>query len=257
METNLNCDLGETSIQHSAENDPELMKLINTANIACGFHAGDEETMKKTVDLAIKHNVSIGAHPGFADKVNFGRKRVNLTKDEIKKLILDQIQILSEISESRGSPLTHVKPHGALNNMACENYELSFTIGQTIKEWNKDLIFMVLPETEMEKAGKDLNLKVACEIFADRNYEDNGRLVSRDKSHALKSDVIEATQNIINMLNDKVILCYSGKRIPCQIDTICVHGDGKNAVEIVRNIKTSLEKSGLILRPLDKLEKFN
>ncbi len=257
METNLNCDLGETSIQHSAENDSELMKLINTANIACGFHAGDELTMKKTVDLAIKHNVSIGAHPGFADKENFGRKRVNLTKNEIKKLILDQMQILSEISESRGLSLTHVKPHGALNNMACENYELSFTIGQTIKELNRDLIFMVLPETEMEKAGKDLNLKVACEIFADRNYEDNGRLVSRDQSYALKSDVVEATQNIVNMLNDKSILCYSGKRIPCQIDSICVHGDGKNAVEIVRNIKTSLEKSGLILRPLDKLEKFN
>ena len=257
METNLNCDLGETSIHHSAENDPELMKLINTANIACGFHAGDEETMRKTVDLAIKHNVSIGAHPGFADKENFGRKRVNLAKDEIKKLILDQIQILSEISESRGLSLTHVKPHGALNNMACENYELSFTIGQTIKELNRDLIFMVLPETEMEKAGKDLDLKVACEIFADRNYEDSGRLVSRDQSHALKSDVVEATQNIVNMLNDKSILCYSGKRIPCQIDSICVHGDGKNAVEIVRNIKTSLEKSGLILRPLDKLEKFN
>ncbi len=257
METNLNCDLGETSIHHSAENDPELMKLINTANIACGFHAGDEETMKKTVDLAIKHNVSIGAHPSFADKENFGRKRVNLTKDEIKKLILDQIQILSEISESRGLSLTHVKPHGALNNIACENYELSFTIGQTIKELNRDLIFMVLPETEMEKAGKDLNLKVACEIFADRNYEDNGRLVSRDQDHALKTDAVEATQNILNMLNDKAILCYSGKRIPCQIDSICVHGDGKNAVEIVRNIKNNLEKAGLILRPLNKLEKFN
>jgi len=257
METNLNCDLGETSIKHSAENDPKLMKLINTANIACGFHAGDEETMRKTVDLAIKYNVSIGAHPGFSDKENFGRKRINLTKDEIKKLILDQIQILSEISESRGLSLTHVKPHGALNNMACENYELSFTIGQTIKELNRDLIFMVLPETEMEKAGKDLNLKVACEIFADRNYEDNGRLVSRDQSYALKSDVVEATQDIVNMLNDKSILCYSGKRIPCQIDSICVHGDGKNAVEIVRNIKNNLEKAGLILRPLNKLEKFN
>ena len=209
------------------------------------------------MDLAITHNVSIGAHPSFADKENFGRKRINLTKNEIKKLISDQIQILSEISEFKGLPLTHVKPHGALNNMACENYELSFTIGQTIKEFDKDLIFMVLPETEMEKAGRDLNLKVACEIFADRNYEDNGRLVSREQSHALKSDVIEATQNIISMLNDKAILCYSGKKIPCQIDTICVHGDGENAVEIVRNIKNNLEKAGLVLRPLNKLEKFN
>ena len=257
METNLNCDLGETSIHHSAENDPELMKLINTANIACGFHAGDEKTMRKTVDLAIKHNVSIGAHPGFADKENFGRNRINLSKNEVKKLIYDQITILSNISESKGIKLTHVKPHGALNNMACEDYELSFTIGQTIKEFNRELIFMVLPETEMEKAGKDLDLNVAYEIFADRNYEDNGRLVSRDQSHALKTDVVEATQDIINMLNDKAILCYSGKRIPCQIDSICVHGDGKNAVEIVRNIKNNLEKAGLILKPLNKLEQFN
>ena len=257
METNLNCDFGETSVHHSAENDCELMQLINTANIACGFHAGDEKTMKKTVDLAIKNHISIGAHPSFADKENFGRKRINLTKNEIKKLILDQIQILSEISESRGLSLTHVKPHGALNNMACENYELSFTIGQTIKEFDRNLIFMVLPETEMEKAGKDLDLKVACEIFADRNYEDNGRLVSRDQSHALKTDVFEATQNILDMLNDKAILCYSGKRIPCQIDTICVHGDGKNAVDIVRNVKNNLEEAGLVFKPLNKLKIFN
>ena len=233
------------------------MKIINTANIACGFHAGDKDTMHKSIELSKKYNISIGAHPGFADKNNFGRKRIYLTKKELKKLILDQILILSKIAEKKGMKLTHVKPHGALNNMACENYELSFTIGQTIKEFDKDLIFMVLPETEMEKAGRDLNLKVACEIFADRNYEDNGRLVSREQSHALKSDVIEATQNIISMLNDKAILCYSGKRIPCQIDTICVHGDGENAVEIVRNIKSNLEKAGLVLRPLNKLEKFN
>ena len=115
---------------------------------------------------------------------------------------------------------------------------------------------MGLPETEIEKAGKELDLKVACEIFADRNYEDNGRMVSRDQSHALKSDVVEATQNIITMLNDKAILCYSGKRIPCQIDTICVHGDGENAVEIVRNIKNNLEKESLIFKPLNKLKKF-
>ena len=164
---------------------------------------------------------------------------------------------LRKIADEENYPISHVKPHGALNNMACEDYELSFTIGQTIKEFDRELIFMVLPETEMEKAGKDLDLKVACEIFADRNYEDNGRLVSRDQTHALKSDVIEATQNIINMLNDKAILCYSGKRIPCQIDTICVHGDGENAVDIVRNIKNNLEKAGLIFKPLSKLNKFN
>ena len=257
MEININCDLGESSNLHSTESDPLLLKIVNSANIACGYHAGDRETMKKTIKISKENSVSIGAHPSFNDRKNFGRKRLNLPFSDIKKLIIDQIQILSEISESRGLSLTHVKPHGALNNMACEDYELSFTIGQTIKEFNRELIFMVLPETEMEKAGKDLDLKIACEIFADRNYEDNGRLVSRDQTHALKSDVIEATQNIIDMLNEKAILCYSGKRIPCQIDTICVHGDGENAVDIVRNIKNNLEKSGLIFKPLSKLNKFN
>ena len=256
METNLNCDLGETSIHHSAENDPELMKLINTANIACGFHAGDEETMKKTVDLAIKHNVSIGAHPGFADKENFGRNRIYLSKNEVKKLIYNQITILSKISESKNIKLTHVKPHGALNNMACEDYDLSITIGEAIKEYNQDLIYMVLPLTEMEKAGRKLNLKISCEIFADRNYDDRGFLISRDKSHALVTDTLIATTNVSKMLNDQSIYCYSGKRIPCNIDSICVHGDGEKAIDIVQDLKKNLSEEGFKFKPLNELKKF-
>ena len=256
METNLNCDLGEKSIHYSGANDGKLLKIINTASIACGFHAGDENTMHETIKLAKKFNVSIGAHPGFADKKNFGRKRIYLTKSELKKNIIDQILIISKIAEENGSKLTHVKPHGALNNMACEDYELSLTIGKTIKEFDNDLIYIVLPLTEMERAAKKINIKYACEIFADRNYDDCGLLISRSENNALVSDPIKAAKNVLRMLQDKSIYCYSGKRIPCEIDTICVHGDGLKSVEIVTQLKKDLENMGFKFKPLNLLNKF-
>jgi len=256
METNLNCDLGEKSILHSGENDEQLMKIINTANIACGFHAGDKDTMHKSIELSKKYSISIGAHPGFADKNNFGRKRIYLTKKELKKLILDQILILSKIAEKKGMKLTHVKPHGALNNMACEDYDLSLTIGETIKEFNIDLIYLVLPLTEMEHAANKINMKYACEIFADRNYEDNGLLVSRNKDNALVLDPLIASKNVLKMLQDKSIYCFSGKRIPCEIDSICVHGDSINALDTVTQLKKYLEHEGIIFKPLNLLNKF-
>ena len=166
MEININCDLGESSKLHSTENDPLLLEIVNSANIACGYHAGDKLTMKKTIEISAKNNVSIGAHPSFDDPENFGRKRLNLPSSEIKKLIIDQINILSDIANNKGIKVTHVKPHGALNNMACENYDLAKVISESIIEANKDLIFLVPTGSQMEKSGKKLNLKVAAEIFA-------------------------------------------------------------------------------------------
>ena len=170
MEININCDLGESSKLHSTENDPLLLEIVNSANIACGYHAGDTPTMEKTVKISKKNNVSIGAHPSFKDLENFGRKRINLPSNEIRKLIIDQINILSEIANNQGIKITHVKPHGALNNMACEDYNLAKVISNAIIDTNKDLIFLVPTGSQMEKAGKELNMKVAAEIFADRNY---------------------------------------------------------------------------------------
>ena len=181
MEININCDLGESSKLHSTENDPLLLEIVNSANIACGYHAGNKLTMEKTIEISKKNNVSIGAHPSFNDPENFGRKRIDLPKSEIKKLITDQVNILSTIAEEKKIKVTHVKPHGALNNMACENFDLAKTIAESILEVNKNLIFLVPTGSEMEKAGKKLNLKVAAEIFPDRNYEDDGNLVSRKK----------------------------------------------------------------------------
>ena len=256
MEININCDLGETSKFCSTENDPQLLSIVNSANVACGYHAGDEPTMKKTVEISIKNGVSIGAHPSFNDRENFGRKRLSLSPKEITSLIIDQINILAEIAEKNSMKVTHVKPHGALNNMACEDFELANTIAKSIIQTNKELIFLVPAGSEMEKAGKKLKMKVASEIFADRNYEDDGNLVSRSKSNALITDPEIAKKHVIKMVQNQSINCFSGKQIKCEIDSICVHGDGKSAVNTAKMIKRGLIESGVNLKPLDQLKRF-
>ena len=256
MEININCDLGETSKFCSTENDPLLLGIVNSANVACGYHAGDEPTMKKTVNISKKNGVSIGAHPSFKDPENFGRKRLNLPPQDITKLIIDQIDILAEIAEKDSMKVTHVKPHGALNNMACENFELANVIAKSIIKANKDLIFLVPTGSEMEKAGKILDMKVAAEIFADRNYEDDGNLVSRSKSNALITDPEIAKNHVIKMVKNQAINCFSGKQIPCEIDSICVHGDGKSAVSTAKKIKDGLLENGVNLKTLNQLKKF-
>jgi len=256
MEININCDLGESSKLHSTKNDPLLLKIVNSANIACGYHAGDRSTMEKTIEISKENNVSIGAHPSFNDPENFGRKRLNLPSSEITKLIIDQINILSDVANKTEMRVTHVKPHGALNNMACENYDLAKVISESIIQVNKELIFLVPTGSQMEKAGKKLGMKVAVEIFADRNYEDNGNLVSRSKDNAMIIDPEIAKKHVIKMVQNQAINCYSGKQIPCEIDAICIHGDGSSAVNTAKQIKEGLIKSGVTLNPLDKMKKF-
>ena len=256
MEININCDLGETSKFCSTENDPLLLGIVNSANVACGYHAGDEPTMKKTVEISKKNGVSIGAHPSFNDPENFGRRRLKLSPKEITKLIIDQINILSLIAKKNSMNVTHVKPHGALNNMACENFELANVIAKSILQVNKDLIFLVPTGSEMENAGKKLGMKIASEIFADRNYEDDGNLVSRSKNNALITDPETAKNHVIKMVKSQALNCYSGKQISCDIDSICVHGDGKTAVKTADEIRKGLIKSGVTLRPLDQMSKF-
>ena len=175
---------------------------------------------------------------------------------EIENLIIDQINILSEIAHEKKMEVTHVKPHGALNNMACEDYELAKIISESIIKVNKNLIFLVPTGSQMEKAGKKLNMKVAAEIFADRNYEDDGNLVSRSKKNAMITDPEVAKKHVIKMIESQSLNCYSGKQIPCKIESICVHGDGSRAVNISQEIKKGLIKSGVTLMPLDKMQKL-
>ena len=257
MEVNINSDLGESSKFHSTENDPALLKIVNSANIACGYHAGDEQTMEKTIRISKENGVSVGSHPSYLDRENFGRKRMNISPQEVTKLVIDQCEILSKVADKLKMKVTHVKPHGALSNMACENYELSFTIANAIKQFDPNIIFLAHAQTEMEKAGRDLKLKIACEVFADRNYEDNGYLVARSKSNAMILGREESAKHVLRMLENQALNCYSGKQIPCDIDSICVHGDEKTAVENARYLREVLIKNGFQLKSLDKLKKLN
>ena len=256
MEININCDLGEKSKLHSDHNDPELLSIVNSANIACGYHAGDEETMSKVIQISKKNNVSIGAHPSFKDIENFGRKRQNLNSSEIKKLIINQYEILQAVASKHNEKVTHIKPHGALNNMACEDMELSITIAKTIEEIDKNLIYLVPTGSKMETAGNKYNLNIACEIFADRNYEDDGNLVSRKKPHALITDPEQAKKHVLKMVQTQSLNCHSGKQIPCEIDSVCIHGDNLSSLETAKSIKKNLLDNGLTLKTLNKMKKF-
>ena len=256
MEININCDLGEKSKHHSNKYDPDLLEIVNSANVACGYHAGDKETMSQVVKISKKNGVSIGAHPSFNDPENFGRERMNLSSAEIKKLIIDQYEILQNIASNYGETVSHIKPHGALNNMACEDIDLATTLAKAIKEISKDLIYLVPTGSKMEEAAKKLDMKIACEIFADRNYEDDGNLVSRKKSHALITDPEEAKKHVLKMVKTQSLNCHSGKQIPCEIDSVCIHGDNLSSLATAKSIKKNLVVNGLELKTLNKMKKF-
>ena len=256
MEININCDLGEKSKLHNNENDPFLLGIVNSASVACGYHAGDEETMDQVVKISKENNVSIGAHPSFNDPENFGRKRMNLSSSEIRKLIIDQYEILQRIAFNHNENVTHIKPHGALNNMACEDLDLANTIAKTVHDIDKSMIYLVPTGSKMEIAAKKLNMRIACEIFADRNYEDDGNLVSRSKKNALITDPEIAKKHVLSMVKNQAINCLSGKQIPCEIDSVCIHGDNISSLETAKSIKFNLAQNGLVLKPLNKMEKF-
>ena len=256
MEININCDLGEKSKHHSNKYDPDLLEIVNSANVACGYHAGDEETMNQVIEISKKNGVSIGAHPSFNDPENFGRERMNLSSSEIKKLITDQYEILQKIALKYGENVSHIKPHGALNNMACEDIELATVLAKTIKDINKDLIYLVPTGSKMQEAAKKLDMKFACEIFADRNYEDDGNLVSRKKSHALITDPEQAKKHVLKMVKTQSLNCHSGKQIPCEIDSVCIHGDNISSLKTARAIKDNLLENEIELKTLNKMKKF-
>jgi len=256
MEININCDLGEKSKHHSNKYDPDLLEIVNSANVACGYHAGDEETMNQVIQISKKNGVSIGAHPSFNDPENFGRERMNLSSSEIKQLITDQYEILQKIALKHQENVTHIKPHGALNNMACEDIELATVLAQTIKDIDKELIYLVPTGSKMQEAAKKLDMKFACEIFADRNYEDDGNLVSRKKPHALITDPEQAKKHVLKMVQTQSLNCHSGKQIPCEIDSVCIHGDNLSSLATAKSIKNNLVENGLELKTLNKMKKF-
>jgi UPF0271 protein len=209
------------------------------------------------IKISKSNGVSIGAHPSFNDPENFGRKRINLTSSEINKLITNQYEILQKVAQKHNEKVTHIKPHGALNNMACENFELANTIAKAINNIDKNIIFLVPTGSQMEIAAKKLNMKIACEIFADRNYEDDGNLVSRSKDHALITDPEVAKKHVLSMVKNQALNCYSGKQMPCEIDSVCIHGDNQSSLATAKSIRENLMSNGLTLKPLNKMKKFN
>jgi UPF0271 protein len=220
-------------------NDELIMPFITSANIACGYHAGDEETMWQTIILAKKYNVNIGAHPSFLDKENFGRTEINLSPKEVYELLTTQIKLLQKIAVKNNAALHHVKPHGALYNMAAKDKVLAKTIADAVKDIDENLILLGLSNSFLISEAKALGLKTASEAFADRTYQDDGSLTPRSQPNALIQNVDEAIQQILMMLKGKV-KTVSGKKIPIVAETICIHGDGKNAVEFAKAIKTLL-----------------
>ena len=195
--------------------------------------------------------------PLFDTNKNFGRKKFSLTSKELNKLITEQLEIIIKISDNQNYKITHVKPHGALNNMACEDLDLSKILAKTIYDIDKDLIYLVLTGSKMEIAAKEIDMKIACEIFADRTYDDEGNLVSRKLPHALITNPSQAKKHVLSMVQNQSINCHSGKQIPCEIDSICVHGDNDSSLSTAIAIKELLLENKFELKPLTKMKKFN
>jgi len=247
---NLNADMGEGFGAYDIGNDEAMLKVVRSASIACGFHAGDPLTMHRNVQRAKDEGVSIGAHPGFNDLWGFGRRRIEMRPDHLEYLVAYQIGALQAMAAYAGERVTHVKPHGALNNMAAENAEYAMAIGRAIKAVDRELIYVALSGSEMERAGRELGLRVAREGFCDRLYDDDGNLTSRSVPGAVIKDPAVATTRVVDMVRNREIISRNGKRIACTIDTLCVHGDEPTAIELARAVRAGLEAAGIEIVPL-------
>jgi 5-oxoprolinase (ATP-hydrolysing) subunit A len=233
----LNCDMGE-----GLDNDALLMPLISSANIACGYHAGDTSTMKKTIMLALKQGVAIGAHPGFPDKQNFGRKEMGISEEELFQLITDQIKMIASIANICGAKIHHVKPHGALYNMAAKDANMARVIASAVKEFNPGLILYGLSKSYLISEAKAIGLATCSELFADRTYQNDGSLTPRNQPNAMIETAEESLQQVLQMIQNKTVTTVYGKKIAVDVGTICIHGDGEQAVEFAKQINAFLHQ---------------
>jgi UPF0271 protein len=237
MITDFNCDMGE-----GVGNDEAIMPFINSANIACGFHAGDEDTMKRTVELCLKHHVAIGAHPSYPDKENFGRTDIYLPFNELYDIVTNQIFLLDKIVKEAGAVLHHVKPHGALYNMAARGKQRAAIIALAIKDFNDELILYGLSGSYSISEAQAIGVKTYSEVFADRTYQDNGALTSRSKQNALIHTTDQVLKQVFQMINNGTVTTISGKDIPVLAETICIHGDGENAEAYAKAIFEAVKR---------------
>ena len=238
----LNCDMGE-----GAGNDALIMPYVTSTNIACGFHAGSGDTIRRTIDLALKSGVKIGAHPSFRDKEHFGRKEIRMSDDKLYAIVLEQLIRIDLIAKEKGASLHHVKPHGAMYNMAAGDAAMAHTIVMAVKDFNEDLVLYGLSGsyliTEAQKAG----LKCANEVFADRTYSDDGTLTPRSHPDAIIMDLDISVRQVLQMVKENRVTTLSGKVIPMAADTICIHGDNRQAPLFAKKIHSSLQQNGLAI----------
>jgi UPF0271 protein len=246
LKVDINCDLGESYGNFKIGCDEEVMPHITSANVACGFHAGDPVIMARTVKMAKQHGVAIGAHPGFPDRVGFGRREMKLSDEEVKNYTIYQVGALQAFAKTVGTSLQHVKPHGALYNMAMKDATLARAIIEGIAICDSDLRVFAQAKSEMAKVAAKAGLRVACEVFADRAYSLDGSLVSRAVSGAVIEDPKIVTERAVAMVKEKSVVAVDGKVVDLgEVHTICVHGDNLQAVALVKALRKGLEKAGI------------
>ena len=253
IKMNLNADMAEGFGAYDVGDDSGILKIIGSANIACGFHAGDPLIMRRVVAEAKQNGVTIGVHPGFNDLWGFGRRRIDMRPDDLECMVAYQIGALQAMAAFSDVKVTHLKPHGALNNMAAENSEYALAIGRAIKAVDSNIIYVALAGSEMEKAGRKLGLRVAVEGFCDRQYDDDGNLTSRKIPGSVLKDSAVACKQVIDMVVNNFITSRNGKKIPCKVHSLCVHGDEPTGVATARAVREALEKAGVKLVPLTEM----
>uniref|UniRef100_A0A2A3JQC3 5-oxoprolinase subunit A n=1 Tax=Alloyangia mangrovi TaxID=1779329 RepID=A0A2A3JQC3_9RHOB len=247
MKIDLNCDMGEGFGPWRMGDDAALLEIVTSANIACGFHAGDPQVMAATMQAAVARGVGIGAHPEFADLQGFGRRRMALTTEELAAMVAYQLGAAQALARRAGGRVRHLKLHGALSNMAAEDAEIARACFEAALAVDPDLCLVVLPQTAMEQVARELRADWAGEIFADRAYADDASLLSRAEPGAVLHDPADVGPRIAEMLREGAIIAASGKRVPCRIDTVCVHGDGRDAVAMARSLRDHLRGAGLTI----------
>lgn len=251
MKVDLNADLGESFGNYKCGMDEEVVHYISSANIACGFHASDPSVMKKTVFMAKKNDVAVGAHPGYPDLLGFGRRNMAISPADLKDIVQYQIGAISAFCSAMRVPLKHVKPHGAMYNMAAKDEKLAMAIAEGIMEVNPDLILLGLSESLLLSAAGRIGLKTASEVFADRAYQSDGSLVPRNRDGAVIHNEDIAVRRSIRMVKEGVVTSIDGKDIPIKADSICLHGDGEKAVVFAKRIHEELIKEGIEITSIE------
>jgi UPF0271 protein len=245
VKIDLNCDMGE-----GCGHDAELLDLVSSANIACGYHAGDRDTMRRTAKMAVEKGVAIGAHPGYADRENFGRTEMSLSPKEVIDLVQDQIGLMKDAAIAAGGRLAHVKPHGALYNQAARDRDLAAAIAETVAAFDCDLVLFGLSGTVCITEAERCGLTTASEVFADRTYRNDGSLTPRIQPNALIENDDDAVSQALQMVAEGRVKATDGTVVPVRAETICLHGDGTHAVEFARAIRVALQKKGVTIAPI-------